>query len=77
MSAEFEHFITVVKAEMASVAVDGLLNPNSREAAFEFGRLSGIMQGLQRALELLESHLSENTGGRPKANTLRRNPYTS
>lgn len=76
MSADFERFIAAVKAEIVSVAVDGLTNPNNREAAFQFGRLCGMTQGLQRALELLESHLSEDTGKNPKTR-IPFNPYTS
>lgn len=77
MSADFEHFIAAVKAEQVSVAVEGLLNPNSREAAFEFGRLCGMTQGLQRALEILESHLNDSTVKKLKPLILGRNPYTS
>lgn len=76
MSADFEHFIAAVKAEQLSVAVEGLLKPNGREAAFEFGRLSGTMQGLQRALELLESHLNEDTS-KKLSPSRSLNPYTS
>lgn len=59
-----ERFIDILKREQAATALEALKKPRERDA-FEYGLASGIIQGYERALQVL-SDLQDEAKGKPK-----------
>lgn len=73
-----EAYIAAVQAKIAARAIDACTRPQGRDA-FEYGKVSGQVLGLQEALALLDEQLNPKDPGPVRNNapaTRSANPYT-
>lgn len=74
-----EHLIEALKREQAITALESAKNPQGRDA-FELGKITGLVNGYERALQLIEG-IQEEAAGRERpaeqrrVERLSRNPY--
>lgn len=73
-----EQYIAAVKDEQSACALEKLLYPKDRDS-YGYGLACGMVQGMERALEILQQLQDEAAGkqSRPARSTpgVRRNPY--
>lgn len=61
---DVEKYIAALKEEQAATALRGLLRPQGRDS-YEYGKHSGVVLGLERALQILQT-LQDASDGRER-----------
>lgn len=69
--AAIEKFLNRLKERQPAFAIEALTQASNHRDAFEYGRMSGILQGLKMAETLLEEVLEEEDGNSKKRPQLR------